>query len=603
MEKIIHYCWFGGKPLSKLALKCIKSWKKYLPDYKIIEWNEKNFDVNICPFVKQAYEKQKWAFVSDYARLNALYNYGGIYFDTDMEILKDIKHLTDKDLFIGYEENKKIAAGVIGVKEKNNEYIKELLQTYDKIEEFDEDIIYKFAIPNIITNEFSKYSKQTIDNIDIYDNNIYVYPEEYFYPINYSYSKKLYTKNTCMVHYYSASWVPKGEKFASSVYRTFGQKNGKRILNIYYSLCNRKNNFVGRIKGKIFNVRAYLSKHYKIDSRVEKIEEQIKLNQGEYVVISHPDWIGVGNVAKDNFKFNITIREVQTEKEAEKIAEIINKYNYNMVVFNGFALGWNLVAKFLRQINEKVTIKVLWHGSHALLSEWYDWCVFKDILTLYKENVINEIGFVKKSLYDFYKLKGYKVSFLMNNINLNVEDIVKNDINKKDDRTKIGLYASGGRWVKNFYNQVSAVSLVENVVLDCIPLTYEVRFFAENFDLDIKGKNTNIPRNELLARMAQNDVNVYVTFTECAPLLPLESLELGVPCITGNNHHYFEGTELEEYLVVDKVDNIVEIYNKVQYALENKEKIIQLYKDWKNKYNVLARESVDEFINIEGDKI
>ena len=116
MKKVIHYCWFGGKPLPKMAKKCIKSWKKYLPDYEIKQWNENNFDVNINNFVKGAYEKKKWAFVSDCARAYALLNEGGIYFDTDMELKKDISFLLDKDFFIGREDSGYIAAGVIGVK-------------------------------------------------------------------------------------------------------------------------------------------------------------------------------------------------------------------------------------------------------------------------------------------------------------------------------------------------------------------------------------------------------------------------------------------------------------------------------------------------------
>ena len=228
--------------------------------------------------------------------------------------------------------------------------------------------------------------------------------------------------------------------------------------------------------------------------------------------------------------------------------------------------------------------------------------MFKEMHALYKEGVISEIGLVKKSMYDFYKEKGFNVKFLMNSIDVSDSDKYigkKNKEKTKNNITKIGLYASGGRWVKNFYNQVSAISLVDNAVLDCIPLTEDVRFFSDSFNLEIKGKSSSIPREELLERMASNDVNVYVTFTECAPLLPLESLELGVPCITGNNHHYFEGTELEEYLVVDKVDNIMEIYNKIEVALANKEKIMDLYYKWKKQYSDKARASMQNFIKIE----
>ena len=102
----------------------------------------------------------------------------------------------------------------------------------------------------------------------------------------------------------------------------------------------------------------------------------------------------------------------------------------------------------------------------------------------------------------------------------------------------------------------------------------------------------------MLKRIANNDVNVYVTFTECAPLIPLESLELGVPCITGDNHHYFEGTKLEKYLVVSKEDNIIEIYNQIMKALQNKEEILKEYKLWKKDYDLLAKKSVENFLKI-----
>lgn len=594
-SKVIHYCWFGNNPLSKMAKKCIKSWKKYLPDYKIIEWNESNFDINICPFVKQAYEKKKWAFVSDYARLYALYNYGGIYFDTDMEVLKNIDHLLDDDFFIGYEANKKIAAGVIGTKEKHNKYIKDLIDYYNNMEEFNEDIVFQYAIPNIITKEFSKFDKKCENGIDIFDNNIYVYPEEYFYPINYNYSRKVYTDNTCMVHYYSASWVPKGEKVAAKVYRKFGQKRGAVILKILYRLSDKKNCFINKIRRTAHRIKLLFVKKKILNEKIEKIQEQLNQLNGEYLVITHPNWLGVGNVARDNFDNILELKEMETEEEAIRIAEVISKCNYKTIIFNGLAIGWPIIARNIKVLNNVIKIKIIWHGSHALLSEWYDWAMFKEMHEMYKDGVVCEIGFVKKSMYDFYKEKGYNVRFLMNSIEIENKEKYLNSKSKLKN-TKIGLYASGGRWVKNFYNQVSAISLVENAVMDCIPLNEEVRYFAETFGLNVQGKTLSIPRNELLARMASNDLNVYVTFTECAPLLPLESLELGVPCITGNNHHYFKGTELEKYLIVDEIDNIMEIHKKIQYALDNKAEIIRLYNKWKQQYNVKAKQSMRDFV-------
>ena len=95
IPKIIHYCWFGGNELSELAKKCISSWRKYCPDYEIIEWNESNFDINLCQYVREAYKEKKWAFVSDYARFWILYNFGGIYMDTDVELITSIDGLVE----------------------------------------------------------------------------------------------------------------------------------------------------------------------------------------------------------------------------------------------------------------------------------------------------------------------------------------------------------------------------------------------------------------------------------------------------------------------------------------------------------------------------
>ncbi len=104
IPKIIHYCWFGGNPLPQMAQRCIDSWKKYLPDYEIKQWDETNFDVNIIPYTRQAYEAKKYAFVSDYARFLILYQYGGLYFDTDVEVIKPLDDIVAKGPFMGCQD-------------------------------------------------------------------------------------------------------------------------------------------------------------------------------------------------------------------------------------------------------------------------------------------------------------------------------------------------------------------------------------------------------------------------------------------------------------------------------------------------------------------
>lgn len=600
MKKVIHYCWFGGKPLPKMAKKCIRSWKKYLPEYEIKQWDESNFDVNICPFVKEAYEKKKWAFVSDYARIYALYKEGGIYFDTDMEVKKNIDFLLDKEIFMGKEDSGYFATAVIGVKEKENRHIKEIIDFYNKFEHFDENRVYEYANPIIITNIFKKYDmKLTKEKIEIYDNCIYIYPRDYFCPLSYNYQNNEFTDNTCMIHYFNGTWTPKNEQFIIKLHRKFGKKWGNRIYNFLHIFSNIKNKWIYKFKYRKDKILMWGSIHLHIDKRIEKLKNELEKNQNEYyVAIHHPEWIGVTNSTKDNFKCTVPLREIHTEKEAQKIAEVLVKSNKKMIIFNAFAFGWENIAKSIKKIDNSIIIKVLWHGSHALLSEYYDERAFKILMELYKDNIIDEIGFVKKSLYEFYKRKGYNVSFIMNTVNINNPEQYKNNSRRDDKKIRIGLYSSGDRWVKNSYNQISAISLVDNAVMDAVPLSDNVANFAKIFNIEYTGERKSIKREEMLKRIANNDVNVYVTFTECAPLIPLESLELGVPCITGDNHHYFEGTKLEKYLVVSKEDNIIEIYNQIMRALQNKDEILKEYKLWKKDYDLLAKKSVENFLQL-----
>jgi mannosyltransferase OCH1-like enzyme len=214
-NKIIHYCWFGPKPLPKLAKKCIASWKKHLPDYEIKLWSEKNVDLNECDFIKEAYEQKKWAFVADYVRTKVLYEYGGIYMDTDMELTKPVDDLLTEDFVIGVEDSGFIAAGLIIVKNKHNKYIKKMLNFYKKQKFKEIDDLFEISIPKVLTNIFK-------DEVDLSDTTkiikkekeLAIYPRDYFYPLSYDRKNNVFTENTYGIHYYDASWISPTSKVA-----------------------------------------------------------------------------------------------------------------------------------------------------------------------------------------------------------------------------------------------------------------------------------------------------------------------------------------------------------------------------------------------------
>lgn len=599
MKKIIHYCWFGGKPLPRKVKKCINTWKKFLPDYEIKQWNENNFDINICPFVKKAYENKMWAFVSDYARIYALYKEGGLYLDTDVKIIKDISNIIDKPIFLGYEDSGYVGTAVIGAKEKENKYMKEILDYYDKLQEFNTSLIYNYANPVIISYIINKYEKRIEDNgITIFDNEIYVYPREFFYPMSYNYEERIFTDNTCMIHLFNATWTSLGERRSVWLYRNFGHNFGK-FLNKVVDFCFEiKNKIINFVKMPYGIARQWYSIHINIKKRIANYSKILKEQQNNYLGICHPEWIGVRNSTKDIFKDDVLeIREIYTKKEAKMIAREIAKVEKKLVVFNAFAFGWEEIIKELKSINKSIEIRIVIHGSNSLLAEWYDWEVFNKMHVLYNAKYVDKLCFVKKSLYEFYKAKGYNTLFLMNDININDKEKYMNK--EKRDYIRIGLYSSGDRWVKNTYNQLSAISLINNAQVECIPLNEKISTIAKMYHINLTGETSSISREELYKKIASNDINLYVTFTECAPLIPLESLELGTICITGDNHHYFKGTELEKYIVVNREDDIMEIYNKIIYALENKEKILELYTEWKKNYTQEAKENVKNFLKID----
>ncbi|MBO5477513.1 MAG: glycosyltransferase [Clostridia bacterium] len=330
---------------------------------------------------------------------------------------------------------------------------------------------------------------------------------------------------------------------------------------------------------------------------IKRIKEDIEKNKKANVLaIYNPECIGIMNSTKDLFEHNVAIGEIFSKRAITEIAECIVKSNVSQVMFASIALGWKELAEEIKLRNKDIKIKFSWHGSHAMLVQRNETYFLYNILELLDRKIADSVAFVKESMAEFYKQKGYNSYFLPNT--LKDLKVAENTVNiKEKGKINIGLYSAGNRWEKNTFNQLSAISMIENAVVDILPVTDLVKEFANMMNINIKDESLGyLKREELLARMKQNDVNLYVTFTECSPVTPLESLELGVPCITGNNHHYFRDSKLEEYLVVQAEDDINEINQKIKIALENKEEIIKLYKSWKKDYDKYVSTCLKDFI-------
>lgn len=270
IPKIIHYCWFGGNPLPELAVKCIESWKKYCPDYEIKRWDESNFDLKCCDYVKEAYQAKKWAFVSDYVRFKVLYDEGGLYFDTDVELIKPIDDILARGPFMGVEVGQPI-------NERLQAKIDAVMPDIDEDTHMEGDDITsdcRTAAPELTCNqsgateELNRVALGSSANpglglaanpglalyrkiLDYYEKahfimldgslnqitvvmytmeylkryglqqpvtsvqkvaGVYVYPADYFCPMDYETGEIILTENTRSIHHYMASWVNSHEK-------------------------------------------------------------------------------------------------------------------------------------------------------------------------------------------------------------------------------------------------------------------------------------------------------------------------------------------------------------------------------------------------------
>ena len=248
IPRIIHYCWFGKKKIPKEFLSYIEGWKKLCPDFEIKKWTEDNFDFCKSRYAREAYRAQKWAFVSDYARFRILYDYGGIYLDTDVELLKSLegilKECEEDDIrgFMGIErpETGDVAPGLISAAEPHNPVIRDLLLGYKgrrfNLENGQQDM-------TTVVEYTTDYMKARGFNgrDELWDNDGFrVYPSKYFNPLDMNTGKVAITDDTYSIHHYASSWVDGYSKFRGKVYKVIRKHLGEKRAEGFRKIVGKK---------------------------------------------------------------------------------------------------------------------------------------------------------------------------------------------------------------------------------------------------------------------------------------------------------------------------------------------------------------------------
>lgn len=333
-------------------------------------------------------------------------------------------------------------------------------------------------------------------------------------------------------------------------------------------------------------------KHYSevVNEAIKKIEEY---KGKDYIVFYNPTWLGVANSTKGLFKNIVPLEHVYRKKDIENLAKAITENSIKSVIFSQVCDGWIDIIKEIKRKNKEIKIKVIWHGNCYEYFSDFTWNLNKEVMNLYKEKMIDCFAFVRSIMYEFYKKVGFKCYYLQNNVHLeNIERVEKLETNKK----KIGIYNADTRELKNIYTSLSSISLVKDAVADVVPINEKAKKFTEILNLETTSVDDYISTEELLKRIQQNELNIYPTFTENAPMFPLESFEMGVPCLLGNNNDYFVGTKLGEYVILTKEDDPEYLKEKIEECIENREEIMRLYKDWKKDFDIKCEKWVEEFV-------
>ena len=526
----------------------------------------------------------------DYLRLLYSKENPGLNIFTKCELVGDLRQVLRNDFFIGYKDANNISTGLIYAKDIDNKYITKAIEVIEegKIQDITE------VFSKVLSINLSKI----VNSLVKLDNNSFIYPFDYFYPLDYEGHGKRFSENTKLVVY-------KDEKMSKKVKRKLNsfKKYGGPATVYLNSMIDTLRTNIGRKKYN-FMLKAGIATDKK--GSKEQIEQTINVlskypKDIDYIIIHNPNWMGVTSATKELFTNLVPLQELNSNSDVDRVVQKILELNPKQIIFSAFADGWEKLARKIREKRPQIKIKSFWHGSHSQVVDEINWRTNTHVINLHKEGVIDVMGTCKESLLNFYLSQGYKAAFLKNTVRLDEE--LLNEVKgakeaNKNKNLKIGLYAAGLDWRKNMYTQMAAASLYDNAIIDSLPLSYESEAFMSKFKIGLEGQRKGVPRKELLKRMSLNDINLYVTFSECAPMLPIESMEVGTLCISGNNHHYFKNTALEEYLIVNREDDVIAIKEKIDYALENKDKIFELYNSWKQNYDQESLDSVQEFLKM-----
>lgn len=323
---------------------------------------------------------------------------------------------------------------------------------------------------------------------------------------------------------------------------------------------------------------------------------------GNYILLyadkKPEDNICIKNMFKNNRKINLGWTDFDYNNNMKIVKEQIMKKGVNQIIFLGLEIGWNKFIRDIKKEYKNLKIKIICNTQDSLLYYEYERNNFFDLLKLSKDRIIDDIAFLRKGQCELYRSLGYKCSYLMQNYIM--KDKNRKNAKKRNDVIDIGIYPLNYTWDKNIFNQLCIGKFIEDSNINYNPLDERMTDFLNTMEIkSTEDKLEKIDETNLSYKAVKNDINISCAFTEYLHPLFFISMEQAVPCLIGNTSDLFKNLpnkELEEYVVTIAEDNAIINSEKVKKCIEDKDKIISLYKTWKKEYNKMAEESIKTFI-------
>jgi glycosyltransferase involved in cell wall biosynthesis len=326
--------------------------------------------------------------------------------------------------------------------------------------------------------------------------------------------------------------------------------------------------------------------------------KQIQQANPRAIAVLHPDWRGIRSSTTNLFSNVLYRDDTFTATTAARTARLIAASGAKKIVFSGFPSSYEHVIRALRQQAPETEMFVLWHANFLQLNEPYNWQVFQQVERLYHEGFISKCGFVKRGMAEVMTRRGIRSAFVMNY----VRDIPQGPSQPTAEQIGLGIWALESIWRKSPYASLAATLLVPDINLFCSGHDTHVQEFIHAFGVKAKIRTTPIPQKEMRTALAQMHLNLYITLSECAPMLPLESLAAGAPCLIGPTSHYFDDDPyLHERLVVSHPDDTLIIAGAIERAIAERTQIIAAYQNYAPSYNARAIQSLRNFLEIDVD--